>query len=89
MQVRDGTGMLETYAEVDKSLVKLNGNEAAFRLSEDRAFIEGMNQTMAQTLFYSDTLITDIDNAVISEDELSDNASWRPFFHTIGNGSPQ
>ncbi len=30
---------------------------------------------MAQTLFYSDTLITDIDNAVISEDELSDNAS--------------
>lgn len=57
VQVVDTCGMLETYAEVDKSLVKLNGNEAAFRLSEDRAFIEGMNQTMAQTLFYGDASV--------------------------------
>ncbi len=54
VQVTDTTGMLESYAEVDVDLVKLNGNEAAFRLSEDRAFIEGMNQTMATTLFYGD-----------------------------------
>jgi hypothetical protein len=47
--------MLESYAEVDKTLVNLNGNSAAFRLSEDRAFIEGMNQTMAETLFYGDS----------------------------------
>ena len=43
--------MLETYAEVDKSLADLNGNTAEFRLSEDRAFIEAMNQAMAQMLF--------------------------------------
>lgn len=55
VQVTDTCGMLESYAEVDKALVKLNGNEAAFRLSEDRAFIEGMNQTMASTLFYGDS----------------------------------
>lgn len=54
VQVTDTTGMLESYAEVDVDLVKLNNNEAAFRLSEDRAFIEGMNQTMASTLFYGD-----------------------------------
>jgi hypothetical protein len=44
--------MLEAYAEVDKALADLNGNAAAFRLSEDKAFIEAMSQEMAQTLFY-------------------------------------
>lgn len=55
VQITDTCGMLESYAEVDKTLVNLNGNSAAFRLSEDRAFIEGMNQTMAETLFYGDS----------------------------------
>jgi hypothetical protein len=44
--------MLEDYAEVDKALADLNGNTQAFRLSEDRAHIEGMNQAMATKLFY-------------------------------------
>lgn len=57
VQVVDTCGMLESYAEVDKALVDLNGNAAAFRLSEDRAFIEGMNQTMASTLFYGNTAV--------------------------------
>ena len=51
-QITDSTGMLEAYAEVDKALADLNGNSAAFRLSEDRAHIEGMNQEMSSTLFY-------------------------------------
>lgn len=55
VQVKDSLGMLETYAEVDKALADLNDNEAAWRLSEDRAFIEGLNQTMASTLFYGDS----------------------------------
>ena len=50
-QITDSCGMLEAYAEVDKALADLNGNTAAFRLSEDTAHIEGMNQEMAQTLF--------------------------------------
>mgnify|MGYP003396868918 FL=1 len=53
--IKDSLGMLETYAEVDKALADLNGNSAAWRLSEDRAFIEGLNQTMASTLFYGDS----------------------------------
>ncbi|UQZ90841.1 hypothetical protein C4J81_17150 [Deltaproteobacteria bacterium Smac51] len=53
--VIDTCGMLEAYAEIDKDLADLNGNTAAFRLSEDRAFLEAMNQQMAETLFYGDT----------------------------------
>lgn len=52
VQVTDACGMLEAYAEVDKALADLNGNTAAFRLSEDRAHIEGMSQEIADTLFY-------------------------------------
>jgi hypothetical protein len=55
VQITDTAGMLEAYAEVDKALADLNGNTASFRLSEDRAFLESMNQTMASTLFYGDT----------------------------------
>lgn len=51
-QITDSCGMLETYSLVDKDLANLEGDVAAFRLSEDMAFIEGMNQQMAGTLFY-------------------------------------
>jgi hypothetical protein len=51
-QITDTCGMLEAYAEVDKALADLNGNTAAFRLSEDMAHIEGMNQEQAETTFY-------------------------------------
>jgi hypothetical protein len=52
VQVTDSTGMLEAYAEIDKALADLNGNEAAFRLTEDMAHIEGINQELANTLIY-------------------------------------
>jgi hypothetical protein len=51
-QVDESIGMLEAYARIDKDLALLNGNTAAFRLSEDSAFLEAMNQTQAETLFY-------------------------------------
>ena len=44
--------MLEARSEVDKDLAMLNGNTAQFRLSEDTAFLEAMNQTQATTMFY-------------------------------------
>lgn len=56
-QVTDTIGMLETYSEVDKKLADLNGNTSEFLLSEAQAFIESMNQQMAETLFYGDTSI--------------------------------
>ncbi|WP_288080821.1 major capsid protein [Pseudomonas sp.] len=51
-QVDEACGMLEAYSEVDKDLAELNGNTSQFRLSEDTAFLEAMNQTQAQTMFY-------------------------------------
>ena len=54
-QITDTCGMLEAYAEVDKALADLNNNTAAFRLSEDQAFLQAMNKAQASTLFYGDT----------------------------------
>lgn len=51
-QVDESCGNLEAYSAVDKDLATLNGNTAAFRLSEDSAFLEAMNQTQTYTLFY-------------------------------------
>lgn len=51
-QVDESCGMLEAYSAVDKDLAELNGNTASFRLSEDVAFLEAMNQAQAQTMFY-------------------------------------
>lgn len=56
-QVTDNCGMLECYSEIDKDLADLNGNTAEFRLSEDMAFLEGMNQQMAQSLFYGNVTV--------------------------------
>jgi len=53
-QITDNCGMLEAYAEIDKALADLNGNTNAFRLSEDTAHIEGMNQKFSDYLFYGD-----------------------------------
>ena len=56
-QVIDSCGMLEVYSEIDKDIADLNGEVGNFRLSEDLAFLEGMNQQMAQTLFYGNTSV--------------------------------
>jgi len=55
-QVVDTCGMLEAYCEVDKDLADLNGNTAEFRLSEDKAFLEAMNQQVSATVFYGSTV---------------------------------
>lgn len=54
-QVDDTCGMLEAWGQVDKDIADLNGNTAEFRLSEDRAYIESMNQEFADILMYGDT----------------------------------
>lgn len=52
-QVTDTCGMLEAYAEVDKALADLNGNTTSFRMSEDKAHIQGMSHEFAASLFYA------------------------------------
>lgn len=50
-QVDEQVGLMEGRSHIDTKLAQLNGNEAAFRLSEDRPFLEAMNQQMTSTLF--------------------------------------
>lgn len=51
-QVTDATGMLEVYSQVDKALADLNGDVNQFRLNESQGFLEAMNQTVQENLFY-------------------------------------
>lgn len=50
--VTDSFGMVANYSNVDRSLVELSGDGAAFRLSEDRPILEGIAQEIASTLLY-------------------------------------
>ena len=53
-QIIETCGMLEAYSEIDKDLAMLNGNTADFRLSEDKAIIEGMGQALSTAIIYGD-----------------------------------
>lgn len=53
--IEDVCAMLEGRNEIDKDLADLNGNSAAFRLSEGLAFVESMNQSFAQQMVYGNT----------------------------------
>jgi hypothetical protein len=77
-QIDEQAGMLEAWSEVDVDLALLNGNVSALRLSEARAFIEAMNQEMAQTIFYG--------NGGIAPEEFTGFAP-RYSSSTAGNGS--
>ena len=51
-QVQDTTGMLEAWSEIDKKLVDLSRNPGQFRQNEAAAFLQGMANEMAATVFY-------------------------------------
>lgn len=56
-QIEDAVGMLENRSEVDKDLADLNGNTAAFRMSEAAGIVEGLNQSFCQALIYGNAAI--------------------------------
>lgn len=74
--ITDSCGMLEAYAEVDKALADLNGNTGAWRTSEDRAFLEAMNQEIADKIFYG--------NEQLNPEQFT---GFAPRFNDIG-GAP-
>jgi hypothetical protein len=77
-QIDEQAGMLEAWSEVDKDLLMLNGNSAAFRLSEARAFIEAMNQEFVRVLFYG--------NGGVNPEQFT-GLSVRYSASTAGNGA--
>lgn len=56
-QIVDTVALLESRSHVDVEVANLNGNSAAFRLSEARAFIQGMTNTLADTLITGDVSV--------------------------------
>lgn len=54
-QVKDATGMLEDWSEIDAKLVEKAKNPAKFRLNEAKSHIAGMANALGSTVFYGDT----------------------------------
>jgi len=54
-QVVDPCAIMEGRSQIDVDLASLNGNTAAFRKSEDDAFIQGFNKLFTDTLVYGDS----------------------------------
>jgi len=54
-QYDEACGQLEGMSAVDVKLARLGGNEAAFRASEDMAFVQSMNNELSTGVFYHST----------------------------------
>lgn len=53
-QVDEAVAYIEGFSEVDAKLVELNGEEAAFRMTEAGGFLESMDQAFANIMVYGD-----------------------------------
>lgn len=54
-QIIDTCCLMEARSEVDVKLVKLAPDKQAFRMSEDKAYIQGFTDDLAKYIFYGDT----------------------------------
>lgn len=54
----ESMGLFSGLGQVDKKLVDLAGDKAAFRTSENKGHIESMGQRFFQSMFYGDPLVT-------------------------------
>jgi hypothetical protein len=57
-QVVETFGQIEGMSAVDEELLKINGNSAEFRASEDSAFLQGINNEIETGTFYHSTKTT-------------------------------
>jgi hypothetical protein len=56
-QIVETCAIMEDRSHVDVDVANLNGDAAAFRMSEDVAIIQAMSDTLATTLIYGDTSV--------------------------------
>lgn len=49
--------LIEDFSDVDEDLAAHTGNSAGVRADEDRAFVEGLSQTMASRYFYGNNAV--------------------------------
>jgi len=57
-QVDEPMGIIATYSEIDRDLCELNGNTAAFRLSETQPFLSSINKLAMSVILYGDARAT-------------------------------
>ena len=57
-QVEFGMSLLRDYSQIDKRLASIGGQEAALRMKEDVAHMEGLSQQTSSTLVYGNTWTT-------------------------------
>ena len=77
-KARVGLGSLEDYSQIDRMLAEDSGDIDQFRENEDVAFLEGMGQTIEQTLFYGNTTVTPAEFMGLS-----------PFYNTTNQATAQ
>ncbi len=56
--VIESIGELQARSEIDKTFIDTNPNPARYRANEDIAFVEGLGQTFASTVFYGNAATT-------------------------------
>ena len=56
-QLDDAAEILEAWCVVDQKIADLNGASAEFLLAQAKMYLEAMNQTFVQDLFYADTTV--------------------------------
>lgn len=56
-QITNTCGMLEALSHIDIDVAKLSNNVRDFRFSQDRGFIEGLSDTLSETLIYGNVSI--------------------------------
>lgn len=54
VQVTETCGMLTQRGQIDKKIAQFSGDPGKFRLTENKAHLEAMNQDFVKTLFYGD-----------------------------------
>lgn len=54
-KVVDTCGMLEAYSTIDKKLAEINGMKESWRVSENKPFLEAMNQEFQRALLFGDS----------------------------------
>lgn len=77
-KARVGIGMLRGYSQIDRDLANHSGDAQRFRESEDVAFLEGMGQTIAATVWYG--------NSAVNPTQFMGMA---PFYNTLNTANAQ
>lgn len=70
-QVKDSTGFLEDWSEIDAKLVEKSKNPQKFRMNEGKAHLEGIAHEIGATVIYGDTA-TDPDKFLGLEPRYND-----------------